>query len=89
MRGTTAVKMNKTVDDEQYETTFSITNYEFKAVVRKGALPDSLRAVQIEDRGGVIVQEVFPVETANSKATQLLWQHYTGNTPGSDAEVWG
>jgi hypothetical protein len=78
------MKMNRIHDDEQGTTTFRISGFEVEAKVFKGALPDSLLAVQLEDKGGVIEGDVVHSEVAEARAVKMLWNFFHGHAEGTE-----
>lgn len=72
------MKMTRTYDDEQDEIRYSITNFDFTAVIHPGSLPPHLRSVMIADRGGVVESDVVPLEQVERRAKKMLFDFYKG-----------
>lgn len=74
------MKMTRTEDTEQGVVSFSISGFPFKAVIKQGALPESLRAIQIADNGGVVQADTYQIAGVEQRACKMLFDFYRDNT---------
>jgi hypothetical protein len=73
------MKMTRTEDLEQGEISFAISGFPFRATIKMGALPNSLRAIQIADSGGVVHADTYQVDGIEQRACKMLFDFYRDN----------
>ena len=73
------MKMTRSEDVEQGVVSFSISGFPFKAIIKMGALPPSLRAIQIADNGGVVHADTHQLEGIEERAMKMLFDFYRDN----------